>query len=147
MNLKKIDKSISKFMHITGRPAIRISFAIIFIWFGILKPLGLSPAEGLVKKTVTWMPGSPDFWLHFIGYWEVLIGVLFLFEKTSRSAIGLLFLQMGGTFMPLLLLPELTFQNGNPLTLTMEGQYIVKNILIISAALVIGGDLYYKEES
>lgn len=128
-----------------GRPAIRVSFAIIFIWFGILKPLGFSPAEELVRKTVAWLPfGSPDNWLHIIGYWEVLIGILFLFKKTSRSAIGLLFLQMAGTFMPLLTLPEVVYQNGNPLTLTMEGQYIVKNILIISAAFIIGGDLSEK---
>lgn len=143
----KIDDAIAKFMYKTARPSIRISFAIIFIWFGILKPLGVSPAEDLVKKTVSWMGiFSPETWLHIIGYWEVVIGILFLFKKTSRSAIGLLFLQMVGTFLPLITLPEITFQNNNPLTLTLEGQYIVKNILIISAALIIGGDLYYAKK-
>lgn len=145
--LSKMDEAIAQFMYQTTRPAIRISFAIIFIWFGILKPLGVSPAEALVKKTVSWINiFSPETWLHVIGYWEVLIGILFLFKKTSRSAIGLLFLQMIGTFLPLITLPEITFQNNNPLTLTLEGQYIVKNILIISAALIIGGDLYYTKK-
>lgn len=126
-----------------GIPALRISFAIIFIWFGLLKPFGLSPAEGLLKQTVTWLPfGSPDSWLHIIGYWEVIIGLFFLFKKTSRIAIALLFLQMAGTFMPLIFLPSITYQNGNPFTLTLEGQYIIKNILIISGALIIGGDFY-----
>jgi len=106
----------------------------------------MSSAEGLLKQTVTWLPfGSPDAWLYIIGYWEVAIGVFFLFKRTSRIAIGLLFLQMAGTFMPLVFLPEITFQNGNPLTLTLEGQYIIKNLMIISAALIIGGDFYQRK--
>jgi len=148
MNLgfQKIDHCLSRKMREIGIPALRISFAIIFIWFGILKPLGMSPAEGLLKQTVTWLPmGSPDTWLYIIGYWEVVIGVFFLFKKTSRIAIALLFLQMAGTFMPLIFLPEVTFQDGNPLALTLEGQYIIKNLLIISGALVIGGDFYNRK--
>ena len=142
-----LDRSLTKTMRKLGKPALQISFALIFIWFGILKPLGLSPAEGLLKKTVAWLPfGSPDVWLHLIGYWEVLIGVFFLFKPTYRVAIGLLFLQMVGTFMPLVFLPEVTFQNGNPLQLTLEGQYIIKNVMIISAALVLGGDLYKRSK-
>jgi ABC-type uncharacterized transport system permease subunit len=78
---------------------------LIFIWFGILKPLHLSPAEGLLKATVVWLPfGSPDHWLIIIG-WEVII-ICFLFEKTTRLAIILLLTQMVGTFMPLVFLPE-----------------------------------------
>jgi len=49
---------------------------------------------------------------------------------------------MIGTFLPLVFLPEVTFQNMNPLLLTLEGQYIIKNVMIISAALVLGGDLH-----
>ena len=106
----------------------------------------MSPAENLLKQTVTWLPfGSPDTWLYLIGYWVVVIGIFFLFKRTSRVAIALLFLQMGGTFMPLVFLPEITFQNGNPLTLTLEGQYIIKNLMIISAALIIGGDFYRRK--
>ena len=148
MNLgfQKVDHWLSKKMREIGIPALRISFAIIFIWFGILKPLGMSPAEGLLKQTVTWLPfGSPNAWLYIIGYWEVAIGIFFLFKKTSRIAIALLFLQMAGTFMPLVFLPEVTYQNRNPLTLTLEGQYIIKNLLIISGALVIGGDFYHRK--
>ena len=143
LGFQKVDRFLSKKMRSMGIPALRISFAIIFIWFGLLKPLELSPAEGLLKQTVTWLPfGSPENWLYVIGYWEVVIGIFFLFKKTSRIAIALLFLQMAGTFMPLVFLPSVTFQNGNPFTLTLEGQYIIKNLLIISGALVIGGDFY-----
>lgn len=143
-NYKAIDQSIAKRMSTWGIPAVRISFGIIFFWFGILKPLGLSAAEPLLKATVAWLPfGSPEVWLIVIGWWEVIIGITFLFKKTTRIAIGLLFLQMIGTFMPLLFLPEVVYQNGNSIYLpTMEGQYILKNLMIIAAALAIGGSMY-----
>ncbi|WP_297095771.1 hypothetical protein [uncultured Draconibacterium sp.] len=139
----QFDKNIAKWMSAWSIPAIRISFGIIFIWFGVLKPLGLSSAEGLLKATVVWLPiGTPAFWLIVIGCWEVIIGVTFLFKKTTKIAIALLFLQMFGTFMPLFLLPQVTYQNGNFLMPTLEGQYIIKNLMIISAALVLGGTFY-----
>lgn len=149
MNIVEIDRAIMKRMRNVGEPAARISLFVIFFWFGILKPLGLSAAAPLVLKTVDWMPLlSAEQWLSVIGWWEVLIGIGFLFQKTTRLAIGLLLLQMGGTFMPLFILPEITFQeNGIPFLPTLEGQYIVKNIIIISAAMVIGGNLGSKREA
>jgi uncharacterized membrane protein YphA (DoxX/SURF4 family) len=142
--IRKIDQQIARWMSRWSNKAIRISFGIIFIWFGILKPFDLSSAEELLKATVVWLPfGTPEFWLVAIGVWEVAIGVTFLFSRTTKIAIALLFLQMFGTFMPLVFLPEVTFQNGNILTPSLEGQYIIKNVMIISAALVLGGS-YYK---
>lgn len=145
-SFKKTDQSLAKKMRALGVPALRISFGIIFFWFGILKPFGLSAAEGLLKSTVAWLPfGSPEHWLMIIGWWEVLIGICFLFKTTTRLAIALLFLQMFGTFMPLVVMPEVTFQNGNPLLPTLEGQYIIKNLMIISGALVIGGTFFKRK--
>lgn len=139
--LDQIDRLIASAMRRWGMPALRYSLALIFIWFGLLKPLGLSPAAELVRETVSWMPLlDPGQWLAVIGWWEVAIGVAFLFKPTIRIAIALLAAQMVGTFMPLVMLPETTFQEGRiPYALTMEGQYIVKNLLIISSALVVGG--------
>ena len=143
IDLYKIDQSIARRMKFWGVPAMRISFGIIFFWFGILKPFGVSAAEGLLKATVAWLPfGSPETWLVLIGWWEVVIGITFLFKSTTRIAIPLLFLQMLGTFMPLVFLPEITFQEGSYLMPTMEGQYIVKNLMILSAAVVVGGTFY-----
>lgn len=141
---EKIDLFIAEWMNKWSSSAIRVSFAIIFIWFGILKPFDVSSAESLLKATVVWLPfGTPEFWLVVIGWWEVAIGVTFLFPQTTKIAIGLLFLQMFGTFMPLVVLPEVTFQNGNLLTPSLEGQYIIKNVMIISAALALG-DKYHQ---
>ena len=118
---------------------VRIPIFIIFFWFGFLKIIDLSPAQQLVKDTVYWMPFlSAESWTHVIGVWEVLIAICFLFKRTTLIAMILLFLQMSGTFLPLLILPEITFQNSNPFLPTLEGQYIIKNIIIITAALMIG---------
>lgn len=136
-----IDRRIAAEMYRWGTMALRISLAVIFVWFGILKPLGVSAAEPLVLMTVDWMPVlSSHEWLVIIGWWEVLIGLTFLFRRTIRIAIALLALQMVGTLLPLFILPEVTFQPGGvPFVPTIEGQYIIKNVLIISAALVVGG--------
>jgi uncharacterized membrane protein YphA (DoxX/SURF4 family) len=144
----KLDSRFIKTMKSASIPSIRFSFGVIFIWFGILKPLGLSSAEGLLKATVIWLPfGSPEMWLIIIGFWEIVIGVFFFFKKTTRIAIILLFLQMVGTFMPLVVLTEVTFQANNFLLPTLEGQYIIKNLMIISAALVLGGEITRSNKS
>ncbi len=118
---------------------VRIPLFIIFFWFGFLKIIHLSPAQQLVKDTVFWMPLlDASTWTVIIGFWEVLISVFFLYKKTTFIAMILLFMQMTGTFLPLVILPEVTFQNSNPLLPTLEGQYIIKNIIIITAALIIG---------
>ena len=146
MTIQQIDQLIAEFMHRVGDPALRVSMATIFIWFGILKPLGISAAAPLVLATVHWMPFfEAQTWLSIIGIWEVLIGLFFLFPATLRIAIALLAGQMFGTFLPLIILSEVTFQTGGiPFAPTMEGQYIIKNLLIISAALVMGGSLASK---
>ena len=125
---------------------LRIPLFIIFFWFGLLKVIELSPARELIIDTVYWMPFlSPEQWVIVIGYWEMVIGLFFLAKKTTFYAMVLLFLQMGGTFMPLVLLPSVTFQNANFFLATLDGQYTIKNIIIITAALVVGR--YYLNQS
>ena len=118
---------------------IRVPIFIIFFWFGFLKVIGLSPAQQFVEDTVYWMPFlSAEVWTIIIGYWEMLIAICFLFKRTTLLGMILLFIQMSGTFLPLLILPDVTFQNSNPFLPTLEGQYIIKNIIIITAAILIG---------
>jgi uncharacterized membrane protein YkgB len=137
----RLDRRIAGWMRHLGTPALRLSLALVFVWFGILKPLGLSPAEPMVKATVSWLPlFDADDWVAIIGWWEVAIGVTFLGRRTARVAIALLALQMVGTFMPLVMLPSVTFQAGHvPYAPTLEGQYIIKNLVLIASALVLGG--------
>lgn len=125
-----------------GMPFLRASIGIVFIWFGALKTVGdLSPAYDLVAATVYWF--TPEIIVPILGWWEIAIGVCFLIPALTRIGLLLLALQMPGTFLPLILLPEACF-TVFPLGLTLEGQYIVKNLVIIGAALVIGAGLTVK---
>tara|TARA_B100000674_G_scaffold472021_1_gene461426 strand:- start:23 stop:331 length:309 start_codon:yes stop_codon:yes gene_type:complete len=81
---------------------------------------------------------SASSWTYIIGLWEILIAICFVFKRITLIGMALLFVQMGGTFLPLIILPEVTFQDSNPLLPTLEGQYIIKNIIIITASLIIG---------
>ena len=133
----RVDRHIAGWMHRYGHRLLRLSLGVVFVWFGALKLFpGMSPAEELVKRTVYWF--DPDVFFPVLGVWEVLIGIGLLIRPLIRVAILLLFLQMPGTLLPLFLVPEACF-TVFPFGLTLEGQYIVKNLILISAALVIGG--------
>lgn len=130
------DSIVIRFMDRVGLTFLRFAIGVVFIWFGALKTIGeLSPAYGLIAATVYWL--TPEIIVPLLGLWEVAIGLAFLYTPLTRIAILLLALQMPGTFLPLVLLPEVCFTIF-PFGLTIEGQYIVKNLVIIGAALVIG---------
>ncbi len=140
-----LDLAISRTMSRLGVPMARISLGIVFIWFGMLKPFGHSPAEELVRRTVYWGV-DPDWFVPLLGWWEVAIGIC-LIDPGRRLGMGawmtrigilLLLIQMPGTFLPLVLLPSVCFAEV-PFAPTLEGQYIMKNLVLIAAALVIGG--------
>ena len=133
--LAQLDRRIAATMDDIGPWLLRISLAIVFIWFGILKPLGLSTANELVARTVVWFP--PKIFIPILGIWEVTIGVCMLIKPLNRLGILLLLLQMPGTMLPLFLLPDVCFTA--PFVPTLEGQYIIKNLVLISAAIVVGG--------
>ncbi|MFT3830811.1 MAG: DoxX family protein [Opitutaceae bacterium] len=116
----------------------RYALAVIFVWFGALKIVGESPIAELVSRTLPFLP--PQVALVGLGWLEVVIGVCFLFRRTVRIALGLLLLQLPGTFASAVVAPELCF-DGNPFLLTLEGEFVVKNLLIVGAALLLGGSL------
>ena len=142
----RLDRRISHTLEKYGVRAMRYALAFVFVFFGVLKPLGVSPAKGLVRETVGWVPlFSTTFMLHAIGWWEVAIGVCFLWRPLMRVAVALLALQMVGTFLPLVIVPGATWQGAAAekswawWAPTTEGQYIMKNLLIIAGAMVVGG--------
>ncbi|PSR02255.1 MAG: hypothetical protein BRD54_05330 [Bacteroidetes bacterium SW_8_64_56] len=143
LGLEPLDRRIAGWMQRNGLFVLRIALAIIFIWYGILKPFGMSPAAELVRKTVYFVP--PDLFIPILGWWEVAIGVGLLYRPLNRTAIFLLFLQMPGTLLPLVLLPDVCFTQ-IPWGLTLEGQYIVKNAVLIGAALVVGGTVRERDD-
>lgn len=138
IDLSKLDHKIIYYLNKISMPVLRYSLSLTFIWFGALKLLGNSPAIDLVTKTVYWI--DPDIFIPILGYWEVAIGLCILYRPLIRVGLFLLALQMPGTFLPLILLPEVCFSS-IPFGLTLEGQYIVKNLVLIGAALVVGSKL------
>lgn len=139
--IKKWDMQVIAWMQSSGLLLIRIAMGLVFIWFGALKPIHLSPAEQLVIDTTFWIP-IPNF-VVWLGIWEIVIGVCFLFERTLRIGIILLFLHMPGTVLPFFILPEVCFTSF-PFGLTLEGQYIVKNLVLVAAGFVIGGAIRHR---
>ena len=133
--ITSLDSKISALMDKYCQSLMRLSLAVIFIWFGLLKPLGMSPEEELIKNTVYFFP--PGIVLFVLGCWEVIIGIGLLYKPLLRVALLLLLIELPGTFLPLIVLPEICF-NSIPFGLTLEGQYIVKNLFLIGAAFVIG---------
>lgn len=134
--LEKVDYRIADWMYRHGRFFLRISLGVIFVWFGLLKVYGLSPANQMIARMVYWFP--PEVFIPILGWWEVAIGAGLLVRPLLRLALLLLFLQMPGTMLPLVLLPDVCFSQF-PFGLTIEGQYIIKNLVLVSAAIVIGG--------
>lgn len=145
---RQLDVRITGWMAKNGLPLLRWSIGIIFLWFGGLKFFsGLSPAEDLAYKTIadlTFGLFSEQVIVYGLATWEVLIGVGLLVGAYMREILLLLFVQMLGTFTPLFLYPGEVF-TAIPYGLTLEGQYIIKNIVIISGAIVLGATVRHKQ--
>ena len=132
----KVDRTLTKWMGVNGLVILRVSLGIVFFWFGTLKFFpGLSPAENLVRNTVYFI--NPDIFITILAAWETIIGIGLITGKYMRITLLLLFLQMPGTALPLIILPDVVWNNF-PYGLTLEGQYIIKNLVLIGAGLVLG---------
>ena len=140
-SLRPIDIHVTAWMAKHGVTFTRVTLGIVFFWFGVLKFFpGLSSAEELAGKTIeriTFGMVSPGVALPILATWECLIGIGLFFGFALRATLLLLFVQMLGTLLPLALFPAETFAIF-PFAPTLEGQYIIKNLVLISAAIVVG---------
>jgi uncharacterized membrane protein YphA (DoxX/SURF4 family) len=124
-----------------GVRLLRISLGVVFFWFGFLKFFpGLSPATELALRTIDVLsfgkvPSAVA--INVLAAWESAIGLGLIFGVFMRATLLLLFVQMLGTITPIFLFPELVFTRV-PYAPTLEGQYIIKNLVLVSAGIVIG---------
>jgi uncharacterized membrane protein YkgB len=137
--LERLDQRILGLLERLAPPLLRLSLGAVFIWFGILKIVGESPVGKLVADTVYWL--DPAWFVPVLGVFEVLVGVGLLLGRGLRLVLVLFALQMVGTFLVLVIQPDVAFQHGNPLLLTTEGEFVVKNLVLLSAGLMIGSRL------
>jgi uncharacterized membrane protein YkgB len=118
-------------------PALRLALGLIFLWFGALKVLGVSPITPLLKQTYTFM-SNPAFTI-LLGVWEIMIGIGLMFRVAVRHTLFLLCLHLTGTFLAIWLAPSLFFSHRNPLMLTLNGEFVLKNLVLLTAGLAIAG--------
>lgn len=139
--LDRLDAAITEGLARLGVPVLRIGLGVVFLWFGFLKFFPhVSPAQSLAARTIeaiTFGAIGPDFALPALAAWESLIGLGLISGRFLRATLLLLAVQMAGTLMPLVLFPGETFSRF-PYAPTLEGQYIIKNVVLIGAAMVVG---------
>jgi uncharacterized membrane protein YphA (DoxX/SURF4 family) len=140
-SFNQIDTRITRWMARYGVLLLRLSLGIVFLWFGVLKFFpGLSPAQDLAGQTINQLTFgllSPQAANIILAVWECLIGLGLITGIFMRVTLLLLFLQMMGTITPVFLYPGEVFTRV-PYAPTLEGQYIIKNMVLISAGIVIG---------
>ena len=135
-HLKALDDRVRRFLGTTGVAALRVSLGVVFIWFGLLKVLDVSPVAGLVSRTVYWF--DSDIVVPVLGVVEIAVGSLLMVNRLVRVALAIFAGQMVGTFLVFLILPDVVFRDGNPLLLTVEGEFVIKNLVLIAGAMVVG---------
>ena len=132
---------ITAWMAHNGVLLTRVALGLIFLWFGVLKFLpGMSEAEDVARRTLvklTFGQVPPQICLYLLAAWECAIGLGLLWGRFLKSTLILLFLQLLGTFLPLLFFPSETWKHF-PYAPTLEGQYIIKNLVLVSAAIIVG---------
>jgi uncharacterized membrane protein YkgB len=137
--ISRVDDVVIPFLRRWGVTTLRISLAVVFIWFGALKVFGVSPVVDLVASTVYWV--DPDWFVPALGVVEILVGIGLAARRWLRLVLLVLAGQMVGTFLVFVLLPEIAFQDGNPLKLTVEGEFVIKNLVLLAAGMVVGASI------
>lgn len=147
INYTHIDLKLIDFFKRIYIPLARVSIFLIFFWFGIIKLLGLSPASPLAEALTAQTVGMQYFDILFItlSLMECIIGILFLFPKMTRVVIPLLLAHMALVCSPLVLLPNVVWQL--PFVPSLEGQYIIKNAVVVAVAIGIAASAQPLAES
>lgn len=139
--VERADRAITRWMARFGIPLLRLSLGIVFLWFGALKFFPeLSPAQELATRTLRILSFGllPDpAAMPLLATWECVIGLGLVVGRGLRATLLLLYLQMLGTLTPIVLFPDEVFTR-IPYAPTLEGQYIIKNLVLISAGIVVG---------
>src|ERR687892_820915 len=123
---------LNELLRITVPLLLRASLGITFVWFGGLKIAGEPTLPASLIAAIT--PSlDPDLLVPLVGAFEVALGAGLLIGRGMPVVLGAATLHLSGTFLVLLLRPDVAFVDGNPLVLSVEGEYVVKNIVLLAA--------------
>lgn len=137
--LLHIDHTIAQWMHRHGHRLHRVPLALLFLWFGLLKLFGQPTATSLIAKTV--YLGDPAVTVPILGAWEAAIGVCLLWKPLFRLGVLLLAVRLPGTAIARFAHMEVCWVSF-PLVPTAAGAYLIKDLVLIGAAIVIGGTVH-----
>ncbi len=143
--LDRADQRVVEVMTAHGLEVLRISLGVVFIWFGLLKVFGVTPVADLVVAVISWAPATLS--VPLVGIFEVVLGFGLVVGCGLRLTLLLLWLHLAGTFLLLLIRPDLAFQNGNPLFLTADGEFVIKNLVLISGGIAVGSTVRKQEKN
>ncbi|MCA0364936.1 MAG: hypothetical protein LCH67_12905 [Bacteroidetes bacterium] len=124
----------------------RVALFVVYFWFGILKTIGVSPATGLVGDLahVTLPFLNADQFIVFFGYFEVILGLLWLFPKYTKIAFWMMIFHLITTFLPTVFLPDVAWNQ--IFTPSLVGQYIIKNLVILASGITLYFVVYGEKE-
>jgi putative oxidoreductase len=134
-----VEQKVSDVIRPISLPLLRFSLGVVFIWFGALKVADATPVTELVANTVPFLDAS--WFVPVLGIVEVAIGVALIIGRWLTAVCAVLVAHLSGTFLVLVTQPEIAFQGGNPLLLTTIGEFVVKNVVLIAAGLVLASKL------
>jgi uncharacterized membrane protein YkgB len=133
----RLDESLLNILRRRSITALRLALGSVFLWFGALKILGSSPVAVLIQETYSFMPIT--VFMLVLGVWEMVIGLGIIFKRALRCVLILLGFHLVGTFTAIWFNPSIFFVQGVPFCLTVDGEFVIKNLVLITAALVIAG--------
>jgi putative oxidoreductase len=114
---------------------LRLSLALVYVWFGVLKLFGSSPVVALVSATVPFADGNVG--VRVLGAVEILLGLGMLLGRWRRAVLVSVVAHLAGTFLTVVMAPGLLWRHGNPLILTTVGEFVLKNVVLLNAALLL----------
>ena len=132
---RALDNRLIQLLRRNGIVLLRVVLGGVFLWFGALKLAGVSPAASLIAKTLPFLPAGPTVFA--MGVVEVLIALGLFSGWAIRVTLFLFLVQMLGTLLPLIALPDTVYESGNPLRLSLLGEFVLKNFVLISVGLVV----------
>jgi uncharacterized membrane protein YphA (DoxX/SURF4 family) len=135
---RPLARALAEAARVSGRIApslLRLSLALVFVWFGAMKVTGTSPVFGLVAATLPWF--DPYVVVPVIGLVEIVLGLGLLIPVARPVVLAGLVAHLTGTFLTFLVAPRWMFQSGDPLLLTADGEFVLKNLVLIGAALAL----------
>ena len=115
---------------------LRLALATVFVWFGALKLIGASPVRDLIAQTLPFI--DADLSVPALGVIEVALGLVLAVGVLPRITLLVLAGHLAGTFLSFVTASELMW-GANIFELTADGEFVAKNLVLITAALVLIG--------